>query len=393
VTTTELSPRTRTLSLATAIFTSLGVGFNFGFQVPLVVLILNRAGASSFAIGLVTGVAPISIILLGPAYPYMIARLGLLRAVLLGGGMSVAVLLIMPLFPGIGSWFVLRILAGFCIGLTWIASEVWMNSASTESARGTVMGLYGMVFTSGVVAGPIALGLTGSEGWLPFLVGAGVLCATLFPLLALHDMPQPVQETVHPRQFQRLLRHGPIVMLTAFVAGLIESADMALLPLFGLHSGLDEPRALAMMTVFLAGNVALQLPIGWCADKVGRRRMLSVCAVTGIVGPIALPFALDLPVILWGLLFVWGGLMYGFYTQGIALLGASFDERDFSGANTVFVMVYCVGAIVGPALGGYAMDMWMPYGLIALLSSAATILLVALLARRIKVWTAPNSSA
>jgi MFS family permease len=142
-------------------------------------------------------------------------------------------------------------------------------------------------------------------------------------------------------------------MLAAAVAGLVESADLSLLPLFGLHAGLDERTALLLVTVFLAGNVALQLPIGLLADRFGRRLMLGVCAAASAIGPLLLPGVLDRPTLLWPLLFVWGGTLYAFYSQGVALLGEEFPERDLAGANTLFVMVYCVGGILGPSIGGY----------------------------------------
>ncbi len=73
--------------------------------------------------------------------------------------------------------------------------------------------------------------------------------------------------------------------------------------------------------------------------------------------------------------------MYGFYTQGIALLGESYPHADLADANTVFVMVYCVGGLVGPLLGGLAMDCWRPNGLLVFLSIAPLLLAAAWLRR------------
>jgi len=72
--------------------------------------------------------------------------------------------------------------------------------------------------------------------------------------------------------------------------------------------------------------------------------------------------------------------MYGFYTQGIALLGESYEPRELARANTVFVMVYCAGGIVGPTVGGLALDLWSPNGLMLFLSFAACVLIVGLMA-------------
>lgn len=167
-------------------------------------------------------------------------------------------------------------------------------------------------------------------------------------------------------------------MLAAFVAGLVESADISLLPVLGLQRGLGERSSLLLVTVFLIGNVALQLPIGKLADLAGRRLVLGGCAVVSTVGPWLLPHALATPPVLWPLLFVWGGTMYGFYTQGIALLGETFPSHEVATANTVFVMVYCAGGVLGPSIGGLTLDVWGSTGLVAFVGGAALMLALGL---------------
>jgi MFS family permease len=168
-------------------------------------------------------------------------------------------------------------------------------------------------------------------------------------------------------------------MLAALIAGLVESTDLSLLPVFGLRRGLDESAALLLVTVFLVGNVLLQLPISSLADRFGRTRILAVCAAASVIGPLLLDSCMSTPWLLWPLLLVWGGTMYGFYTQGIALLGDSYPPEDLAAANSVFIVVYCLGGLVGPSLGGVAMDRWTPYGLIAFLSSVPLLLALPLL--------------
>jgi MFS family permease len=380
------TPKDRTLTLAAILATTFGVGVIFGFQPPLLAFILERSGASATEIGLVNGVATVAVILCGPLYPAVIARLGLKRAVVTGIVLAMIIQELMPILPGTATWMVLRFLTGIGLGLSWIASEVWMNRISDNDSRGSVMALYATVFATGVVAGPLVLQFTGTSGSLPFHIGVAGLAVTLAPLLLIRRSATPSQATTRPRYLLRLVAAAPIVMVAAMVAGLVESADLSLLPLFGIISGLTERASLLLVTAFLAGNVLLQLPVGWLADRTGRRRVLAACALVGVVGPLLLPSALTTPF-LWPLLFLWGGTMYSFYTQGIALLGEVFAADDLAGANTVFVMVYCVGGTLGPALGGLAMDVWRPLGLVVFLSAAALLLLAGLL------WEAPRRAS
>ena len=378
--------------ILTAVFSSsLGVGLIFGFQPPLIALTLSRLGYSSFAIGAVTGASLIAVILCGPLYPRVIVRFGLKRCIVAGVVAAAALLLLMPLWPNVPLWLALRFIAGCALGLVWIASEIWMNSVSTPQSRGTVMGIYGTVFSLGIVAGPVLLEFTGTQGTRPFVIGAACLILTLLPLAVMRQVTSAPQEFTPLRGLSGALKVAPIVMLAALVAGLVESADLTLLPLFGMHSGLDERAALLLVAVFMAGNVVLQVPIGLLADRYGRRRLLGFCAVTSCVGPLLLQRCLDTPLLLWPLLFVWGGTLYAFYSQGVALLGEEFAVAHLSTANTLFVMVYCLGGVIGPSVGGVLMDAWPGYGLQALVSGAAFLLLGGLAVGPWRRRTAPQA--
>jgi MFS family permease len=365
----------RRLILAAVFSSCLGVGLIFGFQPPLIALTLSRLGYSSFDIGAVIAVSTIAVVLCGPLYPRVIVRLGLKRCIVGGIVFASGILLLMPLWPGVAPWLALRFAAGCALGLVWIASEIWMNNVSGTESRGTVMAIYGTVFSIGIVAGPLLLELTGTQGARPFEVGAGCLILTLLPLAVLRRVNGTAQEFTPLRGLTGALLTAPIVMLAALVAGLVESADLTLLPLFGIHAGLDEGAALLLVTVFMAGNVILQLPIGLLADRFGRRFMLGICAATSCIGPLLLPRCLGVPLLLWPLLFVWGGTLYAFYSQGVALLGEEFAIENLPSANTLFVMVYCLGAVIGPSTGGIAMDLWPRWGLPVLLSGAAALML------------------
>ena len=372
-----MQPTSRRLGLAAVFSSSLGVGLIFGFQPPLIALTLSRLGSSSAAIGAVTAASLVAVILCGPFYPRVIVRFGLKRCIVSGIVFAAAILLLMPLSPSVPFWLALRFIAGCALGLVWIASEIWMNSVSGIESRGTVMGIYGTVFSIGIVAGPVLLEFTGTQGARPFVIGAACLILTLVPLAVLRRVRSAAQEFTPLRGLAGALKTAPIVMLAALVAGLVESADLTLLPLFGLHSGLNERTALLLVAVFMAGNVVLQVPIGLLADRYGRKALLGLCAATSCGGPLLLPASFGSPL-LWPLLFLWGGTLYAFYSQGVALLGEEFAPESLPSANTLFVMVYCLGGVIGPSAGGVAMDLWPSRGLPILLSGAALLMLTGL---------------
>jgi MFS family permease len=364
----------KTSSLAAVFCATLGVGLIFGFQPPLLAFVLARQGEPGFAIGAVTSMSTIAVIALAPFYPAIIARLGPRLAIMVGIGTAVAILLVMPFLTGLPGWMALRLVTGCALGLAWITTEVWLNMLSDDRTRSTVMGIYATTFAAGVMCGPLLLQLTGSTGNLPFYIGAICLAATALPLFFTRHSSPVEHSPLRKRPLGRLLRVAPLAMLAALIAGLVESTDISLLPVFGLRRGLDESAALVLVTVFLVGNVLLQLPISNLADRFGRLRILAFCGAVSVAGPLLLDSFIGIPWLLWPLLLLWGGTMYGFYTQGIALLGDSYPSEDLAAANSVFIVVYCLGGLLGPSLGGLAMDLWRPHGLVIFLSAVPLLL-------------------
>ena len=295
----DLRARSHPLSLVAVLSASFGVGLIFGFQPPLMALVLERGGASSFEIGAVASISTVAVMLCGPLYPAAIRRLGLRWAVILGIGVSTIVLFAMPWLPGFHGWFALRFLTGCALGLEWIASEIWLNRLSSDQTRGTIMATYATVFAAGVMAGPLLLQLTGTSGGRPFGVGALCLGLTALPLLAARDPPADDTAASGRLQWLRIARTAPGVMLAALIAGLVESAYVSLLPVFALLRGLDEHSSLALVTVFLAGNVLLQLPIGRLGNSLGRQRVLTLCAAACVIGPILLSAVMGVTWLVW----------------------------------------------------------------------------------------------
>ena len=86
------------------------------------------------------------------------------------------------------------------------------------------------------------------------------------------------------------------------------------------------------------------------------------------------------PLLLYCVLFPWGGVVIGIYSIGLTLLGQRFTGNELAHANAGFVMMYCLGLLLGPAIEGTALDAWNPQGLLAVLAaiSAAYALWLAL---------------
>ncbi len=374
------TPAERRRSL-TAVMASAGVaGISIGMNLPLLSLVLERDGVSFTLIGLNAAMTALATLAAGPFIPRLMGAIGALATVLLGMGLAVVAILLFPVFHNLPAWFVLRGVLGVGVVMAWVASEVWIVALSAGGGRGRIMGVYNMIWAGGFAAGPLVLGLVGSEGTRPFLVSAAVAATTALPLLFARGLAPEMP--ARPRfGIVRAVRAAPTPFLASLLAGFSEVAIFALLPLYGLRSGFDETAAVTMLSVLIAGGVVLQLPIGRLADRIAPRRLLGQAAGFGLLGAVLLPFAMPVPALLWPMLFVWGGMMFGLYTVALVALGERFQGEGLGAANAAFIMMYEAGTLAGPLVGGTAMDVWDPYGLPALIATAFAAFLVLVIAR------------
>jgi MFS family permease len=99
------------------------------------------------------------------------------------------------------------------------------------------------------------------------------------------------------------------------------------------------------------------------------------CAAAGALGPLLLPALMGTAWPLWLWLFLWGGLFAGVYTISLTLLGQHFRDQDLVTANTALALIWSVGSLAGPFLGGLAMDLAGRDGLPGFLAAAGAVYL------------------
>jgi MFS family permease len=369
-----LTPAQRNQSLAAIIGTAFGVGIAVGAIVPLVSLSLARDGYDGVMIGVNSAMLPLAVLLMGPVMPRIIARLGTLQSVYLGLGVAAFAVLLFPLFPDYYAWCSIRFLIGLATAIHWITSETWLNLMASSRSRSRVMAIYASVMALGFVFGPLVLNVTGIDGWLPFIVVSIALGVALLPVAFARQVVPAVN--VHGTgSVSAAFAIAPTVMVAALVAGFVDAGLFTLIPVYEIRAGFDREIATASLSIFMAGNLILQLPLGWLADHSSRRGVLLLSAAIVSAGAVLYPLLLGAELWLWVMMFVWGGVSWGIYTLGLALMGERVPAGQLAAANSAFVMMYEVGSFCGPILAGGAMDLWPIFGMPIVIAIAAASLL------------------
>lgn len=213
----------------------------------------------------------------------------------------------------------------------------------------------------GTAIGPAILALVGREQSLAFMIGAAIaLAACVILVLGRPQAARPVGESAgNPFRYLKLV---PVAVASSALNAALEAAGLSFLPLYAMRLGWPEHSATLLLTVLLIGSIVLQLPIGWLGDRMDRRRLLVVLATISIIGALAWPFAFSHPWLAYLLLFLWGGVFVGIYTTTIAMLGDAYKDAELLGIYALLSTAWGVGALLGPLIGGMAME-GSPHGL------------------------------
>lgn len=348
-------------------------GLSIAMSHPLLALLLERMGASGLAIGMNTTAGAIAIVLLAPVLPRIMAALGMAR-MLVGAGLALPLLMLaFPLLPDYWAWTALRLVLGFCATALFFGSEFWIVATAPEGKRGRIVAVYTVSLSASFLVGPLLLRLTGVDGWLPFVVVAGVLLAGLVPLVwGLGSLPQARPEAPpKPLATLRFFVTDPVILWGVVLFGVIEYGAIALLPVWAVRTGLDEGQAVTVMATFAAGSILGAPLLGWAADRLDRRRLLLWAGIVSTAAPAGMIAAAGwLPGILAAGL-AWGVAGVGLYALALTELGARYSGARLAEGNAAVVFAYGIGALVSPAALGQAMDLVPPDGLLWLAGGTA----------------------
>ena len=345
-------------SVWAAIFSISAVGTGLGLSGPLLSLLMERQGISSSLIGANTAIAGLAAIVSVPFVTVLSRKIGVVNTVLLNIVLSSLCLIAFYFTTPIPDWFLVRFLFSCNLSMMFVLSEFWINHAASERNRGLILGIYGTVLSLGFAAGPAIISIVGIEGFLPFGIGAAIiLVASVPPLLARKGQPV-MSKTEKTPSIVPYIFMVPLATASGFAFGAVEQAELALLPVFATKAGYSELTASFLLTVMLLGNVVFQIPLGIWSDKVeDRRSILLFCALVGISGALLLPVYASNLMALYGIVFLWGGVIGGLYTVGLAHLGSRLTGTDLAQANAAFVLCYASGMMIGPQFVGISMDL------------------------------------
>jgi MFS family permease len=365
--------REQRLSLAAIYACVFANGVGMGLSLPLLSLIMERNGVSATLNGANATFGALAMIVASPFIPGIAARVGTVKFLSLCYAVAAAALVSFRATNELAVWFVLRFILNTALQGLFIVSEVWINQIATDANRGRLVAIYASIFSGGFALGPLIIQGLGTKGWAPFIAGAAAMLAAMLPLLAARRVVPPVEHAPASAMFGFVLR-SPSAAAAGLGYGAIEACAGAFLTVYAVRLGSLETEATLLVAALGLGNMLLVPLLGWLADKIDRRLVLIICGLMGLLGAALLPLTNGAGPAALALIFVWGGFIAGLYAVGLAHLGSNFKGGELAAANAAFAVLYAIGVLVGPSLGGIGMDLWNPHGLPVVLGLISAIL-------------------
>jgi MFS family permease len=366
------------------------------FLQPLLVVLLEQRGVSTFLIGLTASSGDLGVLVAAPLVPAVVRAVSPVRYVrtsllIVAGGV-----LLFPLFPYVWAWIALDFVFGVVTVGYFVLSDSLVNAAAEDSRRGRLLAAYMLAESLGAILGPLGLSQVGVEGLRPFLLAASVMLIGIVPWLFLRDLHAPDLRREERASFLATLRGAPFLLGVVAAGELFEEVPASLLPVFALDLGRSEAMAIGMLSVLAAGTVLFQLPAGWLADRLDRGRFLALSAVCIAVLSLLLAPAMGVLWLVLPLLLLLGGLFNGVELLGLALLGERSSAGSLAGLHAAATLVGSLAGFAAPPVTGLLMDRAGTLALPGVIAATAGILLLASLfdrARRGRLSEASRSSS
>lgn len=295
--------------------------------------------------------------------PRFILSVGHVRCFSGAAAALTAFTLMFPLIVDPYVWSVLRLLSGLSLAVLFIVVESWLNDRSTNRDRGRILSIYIIVTNIVMMAGQLMINLADTRSSALFMAVAILISAAIIPLaLAPAALPKPIPSARLDLRF--LFAMSPAGAWGCFLVGAAEGAFWSLGPVFAQERGMQVSEITLLMVAFVLGGTLSQWPLGWISDRMDRRYVISTTAIgtvgTGLVLAFWSPPGFHTVFVI---AVLHGALMVPLYALCVSHANDQAPNDRLVEISGGLLLVYSVGATIGPTVGALFMEGGRPGGL------------------------------
>ncbi|KKB10884.1 MFS transporter [Devosia geojensis] len=330
-------------------------------------LLLSVRGAeeefSLLALGLIGTGWSVGFVAGSITVPMIVRKVGHIRAFSVMAAIGTVTILLNLLWINDVSWIVLRALSGFCFAGAAMIVESWLNEVADNRSRGTIFSIYVTINMASSTLGQIAMSVTGTAGYIPFVVGAiSFICAVL--PTALTSSPQPKPLSSAKLDIGLLYRTSPVAAIAAFSCGMANGSFGTLAPVYGYEQGLDASGIAFLFAIAAILGAIAQIPAGRLSDRIDRRLVLiGLAGAAAVVGSLLILINPGPGVIMYVLFAAYGFAANPLYAVAVAHANDFAREGEFAKIAGGMLLILGVGLAIGPAVASMLMGALGPVAL------------------------------
>jgi MFS family permease len=233
-----------------------------------------------------------------------------------------------------------------------------------------IFSLYITITLIGVVGGQMTVAFSDIHTQTLFLIAGIFYCVAMLPtLISTAQSPKPLTDI--RLDLAALYRNSPVSVIGILLIGIANGAFGTLGAVFGAKAGLESGTIALMMTITIFAGAAMQLPAGRMSDRMDRRYVLAILAGIAWLAGIQIfaihPGNVIALLILTG---IYGATANALYPIAVAHANDYAKPSEFMNTSGGLLLLYGVGTVIGPTVGGAIMQAFGPYSLFGVTASA-----------------------
>jgi MFS family permease len=313
--------------------------------------------------------------------PRAVRRVGHIRAFTAMVSIASTIALVHALISNPALWWLLRAATGFCFATLYMIIESWLNERSTNETRGFIFSVYTIINLSVLTLGQLMIVLDDPAEFPLFALASILVSIAAVPVaLTTAPAPQPIGEV--RIRIRRLFTMSPVGFSGCLAVGLANGSFWALGPVFAQKIGMNVTGIALFMSVTVIAGALGQWPLGRISDRLDRRKVvIGACTAGALAGVGMAVFGVQWDRGILAFTFLFGIFAFPLYALSVAHTNDFAAPEDYVEVASGLLLVYAMGAVVGPIIASGLMAILGPEGLFAFTAAVHTGLAVFALQR------------
>ena len=337
----------------------LGIGFMMlanGLQGTLLGVRAGIEGFSTFNTGIMMSGYFIGMFIGSILAPVLVNRVGHIRVFSALASLASISILFHGVYIDPWLWMAMRVITGISFAGFYVVTESWLNDRASNETRGKVLSVYMVIVTGSMGAGQFLLNVARPDAIDLFILLSMIISFGLIPIL-LTAKPAPSFNTSSKMSIIELYRASPLALIGNCLTGMAHGTIFGLGAIYASQVLVDLKSISLFMACFLIGSLVFQWPVGHISDLVGRRGVMAglslISIVCSILAVVTSKDSLEFYLVIVAL----GGAAMPMYSICIAYANDRLEPHQIVGASGSLVMVAGFGAMTGPIVIAFFMEL------------------------------------